>query len=50
MSENFGSRQTWLPGQIQEIQGPMSYDVVLNDGCSFKRHVDHYYTKEQLLM
>ena len=36
-----GSGQTWLPGQIQEIRGPVSYTVVVSDGHSFKRHVDH---------
>ena len=39
--KNFGSGQTWLPGQIQEIRGPVSYSVVLSDGRSFKRHIDH---------
>ena len=39
--KNFGSGQTWLPGQIQEIRGPVSYTVVVSDGHSFKRHVDH---------
>ena len=39
--KNFGSGQTWLPGQIQEIQGPVSYSVVLSDGRSCKRHIDH---------
>ena len=39
--KNFGNGQTWLPGQIKEIKGPVSYTVVVGDGCSFKRHIDH---------
>ena len=38
--KNFGNRLPWLPGEIKEIQGPVSYSVLLNDGRSFKRHVD----------
>ena len=41
--KNFGNGPSaaWQPGEIKEIQGPVSYTVMLNDGCSFKRHVDH---------
>ena len=39
---NFGSGgQTWLPGQIQETQGPVAYSVVLSDGRSVKTHIDN---------
>ena len=38
--KNFGNGLPWLPGEIKEIQGPVSYSVLLNDGRSFKRHVD----------
>ena len=39
---NLGSGgQTWLPGQIQETQGPVSYSVLLSDGHSVKRHIDY---------
>ena len=38
---DFGNGPVWLPGEIKEIRGPLSYIVVLNDGRSFKRHVDH---------
>ena len=30
----------WLAGQIQEIRGPVSYSVTLQDGRVMKRHVD----------
>ena len=33
--------QTWLPGQIQETQGPLSYSVLLNDGRLVKRNLDY---------
>ena len=39
--KNFGNGPAWLPGEIKEIQGPVSYTVMLNDGRSFKKHVDH---------
>ena len=29
-----------LPGQIQEVKGPLTYTVLLQDGCVMKRHVD----------
>ena len=39
--KNFGNKPAWLPSEIKEIRGPVSYTVMLNDSCSFKRHVDH---------
>ena len=39
--KNFGNGSAWLPGEIKEIRGPVLYTVMLNDGRSFKRHVDH---------
>ena len=38
--KTFRNGLSWLPGEIKEIQGPVSYSVLLNDGHSFKRHVD----------
>ena len=38
--KNQTSGPKWLPGQIQEVRGPVTYIVLLQDGRVMKRHVD----------
>lgn len=38
--QNQTSGPKWLAGQIQEIKGPVSYSIILQDGRVMKRHVD----------
>ena len=38
--KNQTSDPKWLPGQIQEVRGPVTYTVLLQDGRVMKRHVD----------
>ena len=38
---NFSSGLKWIPGQICSTVGNVSYNVLLTDGCSFIRHIDH---------
>ena len=37
---NYGQGETWLPGTISEVTGPVSYMVDLADGKRIKRHQD----------
>jgi len=39
--KNFGRGPVWLPGQIKQVRGPVSYAVTLSDGRLLKRHIDH---------
>ena len=39
MFNNHGTLK-WLPGIIQEISGPVSVVIKLNDGCTLCKHVD----------
>lgn len=32
---------SWIPGVVREQRGPKSYLVELNNGCVFRRHIDH---------
>ena len=36
-----GPKLSWVAGTINEVTGPVSYVVHLNDGRSVRRHVDH---------
>ena len=35
------SGSKWLPGQIQEVRGLVTYTVLLQDGRVIERHIDH---------
>ena len=37
---NLTSGPKWIPGQIQEVRGPVTYTVLLQDGHEMKRCVD----------
>ena len=39
--QNFGQGQRWLPGQVQEVTGLVSFLIELVDGRSVRRHQDH---------
>ena len=39
--KNQTSGPKWLPGQIQEVRGSVTYTVLLQDGRVMKRRVDH---------
>ena len=39
--ENFGSGSKWVSGKISAPYGNVSYDVTLDDGRTFRHHVDH---------
>ncbi len=41
MIRNFLSKLKWMPGTIKGQQGPVSYEIELDDGRIMKRHVDH---------
>ena len=38
---NFGNGPKWVPGVIRSPRDSVSYEVALEDGRSFRRHVDH---------
>ena len=38
---NFGRGEKWIPGQIVESTGPVSYKIKTNDGVLMRRHADH---------
>lgn len=37
---NFGSEPTWVPGEITEKIGPLSFKVILGIGQVVRRHID----------
>ena len=39
--QNFGKGSKWIAGKIDVPYGNVSYDVTLDDGRTFRRHVDH---------
>lgn len=39
-AQNFGGEPCWLPGQVTHITGPCSYRIQLDDGRTWRRHVD----------
>ena len=43
--KNQTSGPKWLPGQVQEVRGPVTYTVLLQDGRVMKRHVDHIHSR-----
>lgn len=38
---NFGNGPRWFSGTIRQAVGEVSYDVALDDGRCFRRHIDH---------
>jgi len=40
MVRNYAGTPRWLPGQVMSILGPVSYQVSLIDGRSWRRHQD----------
>ena len=38
---NFGTGNTWVPGEIAESSGPVSFLVKCGDGKLIRRHQDH---------
>ena len=38
---NFAQGQPWLSGSIEDVRGPVSYTVKLDDGRIQRRHIDH---------
>ena len=43
--KNQTSGPKWLPGYIQDVKGPVTYTVLLQDGHVMKRHVDHIHSR-----
>ena len=39
--KNFGNGPNWIPGEIKEVRGPVSYGITVNDGRLLRRHIDH---------
>ena len=39
--QNFGTGQRWMPAVVQEVTGPVSFLVKLQDGRLMRRHQDH---------
>jgi hypothetical protein len=37
---NYGRKEKWIPGQIVQCTGPVSYKVKTNDGLIVRRHAD----------
>ena len=40
-ARNFGTGNTWIPGEITESSGPVSFMVKCGDGKLIRRHQDH---------
>ena len=43
---NFCSGPQWIPGVINDIVGPLTYLVMLEDGRVIRRHIDHLLQRE----
>ena len=41
MARNFGSGIKWLPGKIVSKKGRNVVNIELNDGVTWRRHIDH---------
>lgn len=39
-ARNYGRDPRWLPGRVTQVTGPYSYRVQLDDGRTWRRHVD----------
>ena len=42
---NFRSGTTWIPGTIESAIGNVSYEVMLEDSCMVRCHVDHIHQR-----
>ena len=40
-AQNFGTGSKWIPAVVQEVTGPVSFLVKLEDGRLVRRHLDH---------
>lgn len=40
-AQNFGTGQKWMPAVVQEVTGPVSFLVKLQDGRLIRHHQDH---------
>lgn len=40
-AKNFCTGNTWVPGKIVEMRGPVSFLVKCGDGKLIRRHQDH---------
>ena len=40
-AQNFGTGQKWMPAVVQEVTGPVSFLVKLQDGRLIRRYQDH---------
>ena len=40
-AQNFGTGQKWMPAVVQEVTGPVSFPVKLQDSHLIRRHQDH---------
>ena len=47
-AENFGKGACWLPGIVNEANGPVSFTVELEDGRIIRRHSDHLRTRTDI--
>ena len=41
MARNLGSRSKWMPGVLNQIRGPHSYVIEVDNGVQWKLHMDH---------
>ena len=48
--KNFSSGPKWLSGKVSEYTGPVSYLILLTDGRSLRRHVDHIRRKMDIII
>lgn len=42
---NYGGDPCWLPGQVVDVTGPRSYRVPLEDGRTWRRHMDQLWRR-----
>lgn len=45
-TRNFYQGPKWMPGLVQQSNGPTSFEVELEDGRKWKRHPDHLIHRE----
>ena len=47
MVRDFHTKKTWLAGTLRQSQGPLSFNVELEDGRILRRHVDHIRLRQE---
>ena len=47
---NFGSGSKWIAGKVSSSRGPVSLQVLLNDGRTVHRHFDHVRSASSFLV